>query len=65
MQNLETDTGSPSPYRDKENPIVSVHIPLMTRTAMSHNLEILVFEGNFVSCVQADASRNMSLAMAS
>ena len=64
MQHPKADTGSPSPYRDKENLTVSVHIPLMTGTAISHNLGISAFEGNFVSCVQAAGSRNMSSALA-
>ena len=64
MQHHETDIGSHGPYRDKENPIVPMHVPLMTRTAVSHNLGILASEGNFVSCVQADGSRNMSSTLA-
>ena len=64
MQHPETDIGAPGPYWDKENPIVSMHIPLMAGTAVSHNPGILASKGNFVSCVQADGSRNMSLALA-
>ena len=39
---------------------MSVHIPLMTGTAVSHNSRILASEGNPSSCVQADGSSNMS-----
>ena len=42
-----------------------VHIPLMTETTVSYNPGIPTFEGNFVSCVQDDGSRNMSSALVS
>ena len=64
MQHLETDTGSPGPYRDKENPTMSVHVPLMIDTAVSYNLWIFISKRNYVSCVQADDSRNVSSALA-
>ena len=60
MQHPETDTGSPSPYWDKENPFVFMHVPLESRTAVSHNLGIPASEGSSVSCVQADGNRNVS-----
>ena len=64
MQHLETDTSSPGPYRDKENPTMSVHVPLMIDTTVSYNLWIFISKGNSVSYVQADDSRNMSSALA-
>ena len=63
MQHLETDTDSPGPYWDKENPTVSVHVPLIIGNAMFHNLGILASKENSVSCVQVDGSRNMSSAL--
>ena len=60
MQHLETNTDSPGPYRDKENPTVSMHVPLMIGTIVSHNLGIPTSRGNFVSCVQVYGSKNMS-----
>ena len=47
-----------------EEKIESVHIPLMTRTGVSHNYGILAFEDNPVSCVQAGGNGNMSSALA-
>ena len=64
MQHPETDTGSPSPYQDKENGSMSMHVPLMIGTVMSHNPRIPTSKGNSVSYVQDDGSRNMSLALA-
>ena len=54
MHHPETDTSFPGPYWNKENPTVSMHIPLMIGTTVSHNPGIPASEGNFVSCVQAD-----------
>ena len=42
---------------------MSVHVLLMIGIAMSHNPGILASKGNFVSCVQADGSINMSSAL--
>ena len=39
---------------------MSIHIPLMTGTMVSHNSGILASKGNPASCVQADGSSNMS-----
>ena len=64
MQHPKTDTGSPDPYWDKENPTVSVHVPLMIGIAVSHNLGIPASKGNSISCVQIDGNRNMSSALA-
>ena len=64
MQHLGTDTRSPGPCRHKEEQTVFVHVPLMTRAAMTHNSRIPTFEGNSVSCVQVNGSRNMSYALA-
>ena len=57
---LETNNGSPDPYRDKEEQPMSMHVPPMTRNAVSHNPGILATKGNSASCAQADGSRNMS-----
>ena len=43
---------------------MSVHVPLMTGTAVSHIPRIPAFEGNSVSCVQANGNRNMSSTLA-
>ena len=51
-QHLETDTDSPGPYWDKKEQLVSVHVPLMTETAVSHNPGIPAFEGNSASCAR-------------
>ena len=58
----KTDTGSLSLYWGKERQTVSVHVPLMIGTEVSHNPGIPTFVGNPVSCVQADASDRMSSA---
>ena len=60
MQHPVTDTGSPSPCWGKEKQIVSVHIPLMIRTEVSHNSKIAASAGNPVSSVQAGDNGNMS-----
>ena len=41
---------------------MSVYVPLMIETEVSHNLGILASMGNLVSCVQAGGSDNMSYA---
>ena len=60
MQHPETGTCFPGPYWGKEEHTVFVHIPLMTRTTVSHNSGIPASKGNPASCVQADDSSNMS-----
>ena len=42
---------------------MSVHVPLMTGTMLSHNPRIPTFEGNPASYVEADGSNNMSSVM--
>ena len=59
MQHLRTDTGSSGPHWGKKEQTVSMHVPLMTETVLSHNLGIPAFEGNPASYVQADYSNNM------
>ena len=41
---------------------MSVHVPLMIGTEVSHNLGIPTFVGNPVSCVQDGGSDSMSSA---
>ena len=65
MQHLETGTCSLSPYWGKEEHTMSVHVPLMTGTEVSHNSGIPAFEGDPASCVQADGSSNMSSVLSS
>ena len=60
VQHPETHVCSPGLYSSKEKHTVSVHVPLMTGTAVSHNFGIPASEGNPTSCVQADGSSNMS-----
>ena len=43
---------------------MSVHVPLRTRTGVSHSLGIPTFKDNPTSCVQAGGNRNMSSALA-
>ena len=51
MKHSETDTGPSDPP-----------VPLMTRTALSHNSGIPASIDNLVSCAQADGNGNMSFA---
>ena len=51
MQHPETDTGSSGPYRGDNEHTVSVHVPLMTGTEVSHDPKILASEGNSASYV--------------
>ena len=37
---------------------MSMHVPLMTETVVSHNFGIPAFEGNPISSVQAGGTRN-------
>ena len=60
MQHPRTNTGSSSSHWGKKEQNVSVHVPLMTGTVMSHNPGIPSSEGNPSSYVQADGSNNIS-----
>ena len=60
MQHPRTDTGFSGPHWGKKEQIVSVHVPLMIETVLSHNSRIPASEGNPTSYVQADGSNNMS-----
>ena len=44
---------------------MSMYVPLMTRTAVSHNLGIPTFEGNSALCAHADGNKNMSSVLTS
>ena len=46
MQHLGTDIGSFGPYWGKKEQTVSVHVPLMTETVVSHNFGVPTSEGN-------------------
>ena len=59
MQHPVTDTSSPGPCSGKEKQTVSVYIPLMIRTKVSHNSKITASTGNPVSSVQAGDNGNM------
>ena len=63
VPHLRNDTGSPGSCWGKERQTVSMHVPLMIRTEVSHNLGIPASMGNLVSCVQACGSDNMSYAL--
>ena len=54
-----TDIGSPRPCWGKERQTVSMHVPLMIGTEVSHKPRIPASVGNPVSCVQADGSDSM------
>ena len=60
MQCPTTDTVSPDPWWDKEEQTVSVHVPLMTGTKVSHNFGIPASEDDPPSSVQADGNGNMA-----
>ena len=60
MQYPEPDTCSPSLYWGKEEHTASVHVPLMTRTEVSHSPGILASAGNLISYVQDDGNENIS-----
>ena len=64
MQRLATDTVSPGPWWDKEEQIVSVHVPLMIGTEVSHNFGILSSKDNPASSVQVDDNGNMAPTLA-
>ena len=44
---------------------MSVHVPLMTGTEVSHSLRIPASTGNLVSYVQANGNENMSSTLTS
>ena len=56
MQHPETDIGSSGPYWGKEEHTVSVHVPLMTGTEVSHSPGIPASTDNLVSYVQANGN---------
>ena len=58
LQHPETDIGSSGSHWVKKEHTASVHIPLMTRNEASHGPEILAYEGNLASHVQADGNGN-------
>ena len=60
MQYLETNTGPSGSHWGKKEQTVSVPIPLMIGTALSHNSGILASKGNPASYVQAVGSNNIS-----
>ena len=62
MQHPGTDIGPSGPYWDEKEQTVSMHVPLMTGTALSHNFGILASKCNPASYVQADGSGSMSSA---
>ena len=55
-----TETGSSDPYRGEKEQTVSVPVPPMLGTAVSHAPGISTFVGNPASYVQAGDSRNIS-----
>ena len=63
MQHPETNTSSLGPWWGREEQTESENVPLMTRTRMSHNSGIPVFEDNLVSYVNAGGNGNMSSAL--
>ena len=64
MQRPATNTVSPSPRWGKGEQTVSVDVPLMTGTEVSHNSGIPTSEDNPASGVQADGNGNMAPALA-
>ena len=63
MTHPKADTYSPGPYWGDKEHTASMHVPMMTRTEVSHSLGILAFGGNLVSYVQAYGNGNMSSAL--
>ena len=57
------ETGSFDPYRGENEQTVSVHVPPMFGTTVSHIFGISTFVGNLASSVQASDSRNISSAL--
>ena len=64
MQHLETDTVYLDPWRGREEQTASVHVPLITRIGMYHNLGIPAFKDNPASCVQVGGTRNILFSLA-
>ena len=62
MQHLGTDTGPSGRYCGKKEQTVFAPVPLMTRTTLSQNSEILTSVDNPVSCAQVDGNDSMSSA---
>ena len=60
MQYLGTDAGSSGPCWGKEKQTVSMKVPLMIGTKVSHNSGILVSVSNPVSSAEASGNDNMS-----
>ena len=60
MQLPETDTGPSGPHLGEKEQTVSMLVPLMTRTSLSHNSGIPASEGNPSSYVQAASNNNIS-----
>ena len=50
MQHPGTDTGSSSLHWGKKEHTAFVHVPLMTRTKVSHSPGILASMGNRLTC---------------
>ena len=63
MQHPETDTSPSGPHWGEKEQTVSVPVPLMTGTALSHYFGILASEGNPASYVQAIGINNISSAV--
>ena len=63
MPHPEADTCSSGPYWGEKEHTTFVHIPLMTRTKVSHSPGIPASTGNLVLYVQADGNGNMSSAL--
>ena len=60
MQHPETNTGPSSPHWGEKEQAVSTPVPLMTGTALSHNVGIPASVENPISCAQADGNDSMS-----
>ena len=58
-----TETGSSEPYRGEKEQTVSVLVPPISGTAVSHILGISIFMGNLASYVEVGDSRNISSAL--
>ena len=65
MQHLETDISPSGLHWGENEQTVSIPIPLMTGTNVSHIPRILASIGNLVSHVRADGSNNMSFVQSS
>ena len=65
MQHPGTDTDSFGPHWGKKEHTVSMHVPPMTGTKVSHSPKIPASTGNPASYVQADGNGNMSSVLVS